>query len=374
MKSFLKVKKFSQRWWEIHARHFGTIAFVGGFIIDYLTLTRIDQFFDNFVLIAYLTLVALGIVFVHFYNSKLRNSIAPTGSLREKPFLWVHTFAPIIIPFAVGGIMSGLLVFYSRSATLAGSWPFMLILLGMIAINELLKEGYARFTFQVSMWYFALLLYLLFAIPMLFGAIGVGPFLVSGVASLAIVAGFIRFLKSLSPWQYALSRKGIFRSILGIYVLVNVMYFFNIIPPVPLSLKDTGVYHHVVRSGNEYVAQGEIGEWYDMFLLKDTFHAVAGDRVYVYSAIFAPRGLSARVVHKWSKYDEVKEKWVVTGLIPFSVSGGRDGGFRGYTINNVSSGDWRVDITTESGQIIGRVKFEVKQVASEVETERVILE
>ena len=43
-----------------------------------------------------------------------------------------------------------------------------------------------------------------------------------------------------------------------------------------------------------------------------------------------------------------------------SIAGGRDGGYRGYSLTTVNSGNWRVNIETERGQLIGRVKFKVE--------------
>ena len=45
-----------------------------------------------------------------------------------------------------------------------------------------------------------------------------------------------------------------------------------------------------------------------------------------------------------------------------AISGGREGGYRGYTIKQrVMPGDWRVDAETAEGRIIGRVSFRVEE-------------
>ncbi|HEY7532205.1 MAG TPA: DUF2914 domain-containing protein, partial [Nitrospiraceae bacterium] len=48
--------------------------------------------------------------------------------------------------------------------------------------------------------------------------------------------------------------------------------------------------------------------------------------------------------------------------IPIKISGGREGGYRAYTFKQrLDSGDWRVDVETEDGRIIGRVSVRVEE-------------
>ena len=370
----MKLNNIRQFWQKYEGR-LSSFALVIGFIIDYLTLTRIDQLFDNLVLISYLIIIALGIIFVHFYHSIIRMKLAPAGSARERWFLWVRTFSPVVIQFAVGGMMSGLVVFYSRSTSLGGSWPFLLLLVVFMVGNEFLKERYMRLTFQITVWYFVLLSYLLFAIPMLARQIGTTIFLISGLSSLLIVAIFVRIIALISPDKYLLSRKYIIMSILGVLVGINILYFLNIIPPLPLSLKHADVYHSVVREDGSYIVKDEIGKWYDILIPGDTVHIVTGERLYVYSAIFAPKGLNTKVIHVWETYNEDDGKWITISRVPFSVSGGRVGGFRGYSFSDsVKEGKWRVDMTTEKGLIIGRINFYVSIVDTKMKLRTQVLD
>jgi len=44
--------------------------------------------------------------------------------------------------------------------------------------------------------------------------------------------------------------------------------------------------------------------------------------------------------------------------VRFDIVGGRDGGYRGYSFKkNLKPGDWRVDVITETDQLLGRKKF-----------------
>jgi len=376
IKSVKDIVELSRHMWKKHERHISTGALIVGFIVDYLTLTRIDRLFDNLVLITYLCVIAFGIVLVHFYHSHARMLIAPSETRRERIASGIQAIAPVVIQFAVGGMMSGLVVFYSRSATLGGTAPFLILLIAFMIGNEFLQERYQRLTLQVSVLYFVLFAYVIFAVPMLAGEIGTGIFVVSGVVSLILIGAFIRILGSLAPEPLARSRRYVVMSVFGIFAVLNVLYLTNLIPPVPLSLRHADIYHHLERRGAVYHADHEPDAWYEFIMLRDTFHAAATrDRIYAFSAIFAPRNLTTEIVHRWRFYDEEQEQWTNIATVPFNIIGGREGGFRGYTyISSVRAGRWRVDIRTQNGLLVGRIPFNVDITGKEPDIERVVLE
>ena len=139
------------------------------------------------------------------------------------------------------------------------------------------------------------------------------------------------------------------------------MYFTNVIPPLPLSLMSAGVFHNVERTENGmYSVLYEGQAWYETLKWYTAYHHNGGDRVYVYSAIFAPTGLGTKILHHWQYYDTVSGVWKTADKLEFPIYGGRSNGYRGYSFKtNITSGLWRVDVITERGQILGRVKFEV---------------
>ncbi len=159
----------------------------------------------------------------------------------------------------------------------------------------------------------------------------------------------------------------IFILILTIFTVVNILYFTNLIPPIPLSLKDAGVYHSVEKNqdGN-YDATYEDHGWRGYFELYDDFILAPGSAVYAYSAIFSPKGLNLVIVHEWQHYDEAQGKWLTASVIDLPVVGGRDGGFRTYSVrSDLTPGKWRVNIKTESGQTIGHLRFNIIASVSE---------
>lgn len=334
-----------------YERRLSTIAFLFGFVWDNLTLTRIDLRYDNIVLLTHLT-IAGAVVLV-------------LGAITSGRLRFLHAwreFVPLLMQFSFGALFSGFFVFYWRGGSFYASWPFIVLLVGLLVGNEFFRERYTRLSFHMSVYFTALFLYLVFALPVAFGKMGDLMFILSGVVALAISGIFITFLSRFRPpLQAGENRAGLIGSIASLYILFNVLYFLNIIPPLPLSLKELGVHHSVIRTAEGYEVQFEPAPRYSMFQKESSiFHRVPRGPVYAYSAVFAPTRISTEILHRWSFYDETRGEWIIRDIISFPISGGRDGGYRGYTVKtNVGPGDWRVDVITERGQLLGRHNFEI---------------
>jgi len=145
----------------------------------------------------------------------------------------------------------------------------------------------------------------------------------------------------------------------AIFITFNIMYFTNIIPPIPLSLKVLDVAYAVEPSGGNYIVYTEDIKWYQ-FNRKNKFQHISGESLSSFSAVFAPTRLTETISHKWFYFDEGEDKWILQSKISFPIQGGRDGGYRGYSVKeNVFAGRWRVDVVTERDQLLGRKKFTV---------------
>lgn len=339
-----------QKHYDTYERHISAVAVISGFTIDNLTLTRIDLTLDNVILLSYLAVALAGITLTNLYVS---------GKLRAPFFEKICWLFPISLQFSFGGVFSGFFVFYSRSASLAASWPFLLFLLLLLVGNEFFREQYKRLTFQLSIFYVALLSYLIFFIPIVVKGMGALVFLFSGLVSLIVITLVVQGLESVLPGRIRQSRRGLAWSIAGIFIAMNVLYFTNILPPIPLSLKDAQVAHAVERRGSEYVIVREEARWYDVFDPRDEIHVGANDPVSFFSSVFAPTDIDTDITHVW-QYKRGDE-WVTATRITFPIVGGRDGGYRGWsTKRNIFPGTWRVAVQNDRGQQLGRVTFEVK--------------
>lgn len=336
------------------------IFFTAGFLWDNITFQRIDLFYENAVLVWDLVAAAAIIVTSNAYEA---------GRVRGRIADKVVPFFPLFLQFAFGGLFSAFLLFYTRSGAWGVSWPFLLVLAVLFFGNEFFKKRYQRFIFQMSVYFTALFFYLVFLLPVLTGKMGVFMFLASGVLALAGISCILLIFRYVIPGRVARSKKALVGSIGTIYVIINVFYFTNLIPPIPLALKEGGLYHSVARAsqGNYlYKVTFEPAPWYVPFAkTSDTFHWQRGNAVYSYSAVFAPTRIETTIFHRWMFYDEQTERWIERSRIALPITGGRDGGYRGYTFKRaIEPGRWRVDVITGRGQVIDRRNFTVVEVTS----------
>lgn len=351
LSQYLSISKIR----ELHEKyeaHLSAAAVIFGFTVDSLTLQRIDLVMENVIIIAYLVLAGAAIVVMNLYNE---------GKLEWKMFEEAGWWVPLVMQFAFGGIFSVFLLFYGRSGSLGASWPFFAILLGLLVGNEFFRTRYQRMKFHVSVWYTAVFAYSILAIPMIVNEISAWVFIVSGLVSLGIVAAFVSLLSFSSPARVEKERVQLTKIIGGIFIMANVLYFLNIMPPIPLSLQSSAVAHSVTRSDGSYRLVLESEPWYERVIPGETIHIRSGADVYFYSAIFAPTDINTDIVHEWQHFNPDKNRWVITSRIRFPIRGGRDEGYRGYSIKNSPvPGRWRVSVETASGQIIGRDRFKIK--------------
>jgi hypothetical protein len=142
---------------------------------------------------------------------------------------------------------------------------------------------------------------------------------------------------------------------------VVVFYVNHWIPPVPLALREGGVYNEVRRDGNAFVLRYEEPPWTQFGTSgSDPFHYVPGDTVHCFAAVFAPTSLETQVYHRWQHYSAEDDAWVDTDRIGYKVVGGRHGGYRGVTFKrHVHPGRWRVIVETADRRPLGRIHFRV---------------
>lgn len=338
-------------WYE---RYISPIGLIGGFVADNLILLkRVDVWTTNALLGTYLIVSALGIVFIN---------AAESGRVRSERLIALMPFVPVVMQFSMGGLLSGYLSLYSRSAAFGGSWVFVVIVALLLLSNERFIRFYSRLSFQVSLYFVVLYSFFIFFLPVIFKRIGSDMFVISGALSLGLIAAFQVLLAHVAPAREKEARTAIARAVAIIFIVFNVLYFENLIPPLPLALKAGGLYHSVVHEPDgTYVLEGEEVPWYESFLRYNlTFHRVPGESAYVFTSIFAPAGLTTTIIHEWQRFDVPTNLWVTVADIPFQINGGRDAGYRGYTGKfDPAAGKWRVNVLTPTGQIITRISFTV---------------
>ncbi|MEK7134400.1 MAG: DUF2914 domain-containing protein [Patescibacteria group bacterium] len=348
MFSFEKLRTFVAK----YERHLSAGALAGGFLVDTLTFQRIDFLFGHAMLFAYLFIAAASIVFM---NARAAGRWTNRFSEKTAPFF------PLFAQYAFGGLFSAFAIFYTKSASITASWPFLIFIFALLLGNETFRTRYQKFGFQITLFFIVLFSFLIFYFPVVLGEISTRVFLLSGAASLLLIVLFTRALFFIAPAQKEKGRKIAIQGIGGAFLLINFMYFANIIPPIPLALKDAGVYNDISRTPDgAYQVLAEKTDWRDMLAFQKNISIAPGDAVYFFSSVFAPTRLHTNIVHEWQYFDEEKRTWTTTTKVAFPITGGSDGGYRGYSMKtSVFPGFWRVRVVTERGAVIGQRRFTI---------------
>jgi len=343
---------------------FVPIALVVGFIFDIFTLNRVDQIFDNSLLILHILIVGttIGILIrkkVPFKKIDL--------SLKQTRFFQG------LVTFSLGALFSGFIIFYGRSGSLRTSWLFFIIMIIILVGTEVKKHYFQKIILQISLFYTALFSWTIFFIPVVTREIGIEIFILSTIASLVLIALFIHILERVDAQQIQKYKKKIYIRIFMVALIGNVFYFTNIIPPIPLSLKFKAVYHNIqtIPSGG-YLLQYEGTPFWNFWRERSrTVHWQSGDDVFIFSEIFAPTDLNTTIVHHWELYDSENRKWERTDSIAINITGGREDGYRGFSKKkNLDYGTWRIKITNTRGQVLGITQFKIEPRISSIEIEQ----
>ena len=343
-------------WARRHERKISALSLAGGFAFDSWAFGRIDHARTHAVFIVYLLAAGITIAVLHGLESR------PDG---RKPSDKTRAILIFVTQFALGCLLSGFCVFYIRSASITSSWPFLLAMAAIFIGNEYMRRYHARLVFSGLLFFFALYSYAILLVPVVSGRIGRIPFLASGAIAVLVFFFFMQALARLGHERYRGARMQIFAGMVQITVFLNIAYFARLLPPLPLVLTDTGVYHEVKRVGADFQArqEEEPAEWQALFGTHAIMHVQKGAKLYLYNAVFAPRGLRTRIVHDW-QWLQPGKGWVSQQRITVPITGGREDGFRYYTTkSSPQPGQWQVNIQTFDGRAVGRVRFAVEEQA-----------
>ena len=139
-----KLVQRTTHFYDNYKRFLPVVSFTTGFTWDSITLTRIDLWSDNLILLAYIILLGGMLVLVNFIND---------GVISKKWILNYQNWYPMGIQFFLGGLFSSYVVFYFKSAALTKNWLFIgfliIILIGNEFIeNRLLNCFYLQWNYQ----------------------------------------------------------------------------------------------------------------------------------------------------------------------------------------------------------------------------------
>ncbi len=336
-----------------HSKYAPILFFIGGFIFDTLTLGRIDRTYDLTVLCLHMTSLSITL---YLYN------LADDGKWKNTFLERYKEYLPLAIQFFFVGLSSAYVIYFSRSVSLSKTASFFIILVLLLIANEFLKKRISNKYLQFGVYYFISFTFFTFMIPVFLKELNTTIFLFSGAASLVCTLVLLIVIYGRSPsTRKEINLAKMIAIILAIYGVINLFYFLKLIPPVPMALDKGIVAHNIVLKNGKYEVSYEPEESFIFWRKhKLDYSYTPAQRVYIFSSIFAPTDLKKSIFHRWRRYNDDTKEWVTVEDIGYDITGGRDGGFRGYTYKtNVMPGEWEVQVLTEEEQVLGVIGFHI---------------
>lgn len=325
------------------------LLFAGGFLFDLATIKRIDSWPDIALQLCYLALLTLLLI---------RQVRAHEGAW--VPSGWTARLWPFnveILHFLYGGLLSAYVVLYMKSSSGSRPLVFFSLLVLLLFINEMPQLRRVSHRLRLGLYAFCVFSFLIYFIPVLVGALGDGIFLIALGLAGGIVWGVAGRLSADRARRWR-----IFWPAAAVLSGIALLYAFRLVPPVPLSVQDHGIYHDVARKDGGFEVTWEKAPWYRFWRNESRpFRARPGDRVHYFVRIFAPSRFRHTVLIRWELKDPRTDRFLTSDRIPLSVVGGRADGYRGFAIkSNITPGLWRVSAETQDGRTIGSLRFEIE--------------
>ncbi|MCL2177814.1 MAG: DUF2914 domain-containing protein [Proteobacteria bacterium] len=264
-----------------------------------------------------------------------------------------------VIHFLFGTLFNAFFVFYFRASVISSLSFFIFIpLLALVlALNELPMFRNLGPLMRMALWSFTCTSFWAYLLPLLFGFLSAWLFVLAVFLSTVSVFGlWYLSLRLTADFQWNFWRA--VAPSLGVQLLLLLLYFSGVVPPVPLSLKWIGVYHDVRKpDGTEllYVRDG-LRFWEHG---AETFLARPQDRLNVWMRIFAPKRFRDDIYVAWQHKNE-QGQWMQTDRIPLKLSHSGQRGWTGHTYKvNYASGEWRVEVLTADARLLGSIEITV---------------
>lgn len=343
---------------EFYQRHevlVSIVVFVFGFVLDLVTLGRIDDLLNLIQQAVYLTL--LGTILITDIRIKLGTYTLPEKLSR---FWGYHD---LVVHFLFGSLLSAYTIFYYTSASALTSFFFILLLAGLMLANEFPQFQKLGLPVRIILYNICMLSYFAFFYPILMGHVGTLPFWL-GIISSVVVMGLIGHFYFRGEGEKTLLRNHVLIPTIAVHAFFLVGYYFSLIPPVPVAVKKIGIYYGVEKREGHYFGKHLRPDWKIWEKGSQEFSAREGDKVTVLLSVFSPARFSDRVFLKWYRNDP-KRGWRLEDTIPLNILGGREEGFRGFGSKQFYSlGNWQVLVETSDGRQVGQISLEIKKDSS----------
>ncbi len=329
------MPNFSEKLPPRLVKSFPAIAFFGGFIWDSVTIGKAVQTLDLWILSAYWLFSAL-------LMGILQRKWSPAW---EERFTWG-------LQFLFGSLFSALVIVYFKSS---GSFYTLLVVIGLVIFlvaNEFLQSKYVKDSLTWGIFALSGAMLLNFIVPHWLHGVGFWYFFLGLLLSTIPVLALWIF--SPKPRQ-ALIVPG------GVLLLLLLGHALDLIPPVPLVLKQSLVCKNFEQGQGQYTClEPDQGLTTRLGLSPFQIHHKAGESIHVLNSIFAPNQVDAQLEHRWWYYDEKENHWKASGVVPFHMKGGRQNGWRVQSLKRqMLAGSWKVETAVAGGAVVGYVEFEV---------------
>jgi hypothetical protein len=333
--------------------HWQTGAFFAGALTDFLFLNKADSFLDNVAISLYVVMATISMFFLY---------AGITQRFGEKWSGYIQTAASVAMQYSFGGLFSGMMFLYSRSGDIFASWPFLILFASGMIANELLQKREEKLLFNLVSYYIGLFSYLVLGVPILTGYMGPWVFVLCGVGALIYMYFLVKILSWVIPRYLMIHMRYIVFSLLSAFAFLNLLYFTNVIPPIPLSVKEISIVQGVVKFSNpsSYELTYESVPWwrFDQQLFP-VIHPSETHSIACFTNVYAPVLIKTDIVHVW-EYKDANGNWQKQFELKYPISGEARDGYRGYTETTAfRDGTWRCTVETTRGQIIGRQQFRV---------------
>lgn len=364
-------------------KFFPAIAFLGGFTWDSITLGQMVESSDLIFLLAYYTGAFILIILLSAHKSPnsytrvdgtsginvgtLDAEGKPSPSTKKRKYFldrewsdpWKKRFT-WAIQFCYGSLFSALVVCYFKSSGSFTTFILVAFLAVLLVCNEFLQKRYESFAITLALFCLLGTMFMNFAIPHLVHRIGFEWFFISTILSFGVCT-LVWLISHRKPT--VLIGPGI------ICLLLIISYLVNLVPPVPLVMKQQMVCTNleVKKKGNtieSFVGETDLPSYLQQIgVALPTIHKRGNQEIYFAASVYAPAELKAMLEYRWYKVDPITGKFQLETTISSSkmlMTGGREAGYRSYNMrSNLPEGIYRVETAYSHGAVIGSMTFKV---------------
>jgi hypothetical protein len=342
---------------EFRARHekweMAGFFFVG-FVYDVLTLSRVDDLLTMVQQFVYLCVLATLLLL------DLRH---PAGTEPPKALAKVWRWREDAIHFFYGSLLSTFTLFFFKSASGITALVFLVAMFALLVANELPHFRQLGPVVRIALFSTCVSMYLAYVLPVVIGKANFWVFLLAQVLAGGVIYGGMRLLRK---WSI-LDQLQVFRQIalpgFGVLAALLLLYAVRVIPPVPLAVQFSGIYHAVEKKGSAYHLSHEQKWWKFWHKGDQDFLVRSGEKAYYFFSIFAPKDFDWYTVNVRWYQDRPDKGWTLVSTVPLTIKNkGIERGYRSFAYtSNPKPGDWRVVLETEDGHEISRLSFSVEE-------------